>query len=50
MMVFFVFDGYSDISTAVETRKQADAIMNALYHPETPTQSNGWVGGELTRQ
>jgi hypothetical protein len=50
MMVFFVFDDWSDVSTAAETRQQADAIMDALYHPDIPRPKDEWVGAELARQ
>jgi hypothetical protein len=50
MMVFFTFDEWSDISNEAETRRQADAIMDALYNPDVPRPNSDWVGAELARQ
>ena len=50
MNLFFIFDEWSDISTAPETRVQADVIMDALRNPYQPRASDEWVGGEVARQ
>ncbi|KAF8987968.1 terpenoid synthase [Cyathus striatus] len=50
MNLFFVFDEWSDVSDAVETRKLADIIMDALRNPHKPRPQDEWVGGEVTRQ
>lgn len=50
MNLFFIFDEWSDASTAPETRSQADIIMDALRNPHKPRPSDEWVGGEVARQ
>ncbi|KAJ3514441.1 hypothetical protein NLJ89_g2384 [Agrocybe chaxingu] len=50
MNLFFVFDEWSDVSNAEETRRMADIIMDALYDPHKPRPTGEWVGGEVTRQ
>lgn len=50
MNLFFIFDEWSDVSTAPETRVQADIIMDALRNPCKPRPSDEWVGGEVARQ
>lgn len=50
MNLFFIFDEWSDVSSAHETRVQADVIMAALREPHKPRPSDEWVGGEVTRQ
>lgn len=50
MNLFFVFDEWSDLADEAEARRQADAIMDALYHPEKTRPEGEWVGGEMTRQ
>lgn len=50
MNLFFTFDEWSDVSTAPETRVQADVIMDALRNPYKTRPSNEWVGGEVARQ
>lgn len=50
MNLFFVFDEWSDISSAYETRLQADSIMDALRNPCKPRPTGEWVGGEIARQ
>ncbi|KAI3395183.1 hypothetical protein diail_1677 [Diaporthe ilicicola] len=49
MNLFFVFDEWSDVSTAAETRIQADVIMDSLRDPCKPRPAGEWVGGALTR-
>ena len=50
MILFFVFDEYSDVENAEIVRKQADMIMDALRNPFIPRPSGEIVLGELTRQ
>lgn len=49
MNLFFVFDEWSDVSDARETRRQADAIMDALRNPHKLRPKGEWIGGEVTR-
>lgn len=50
MNLFFVFDEKSDVSDGRETRRQADSIMDALYHPDKPRPEGEWIGGLITQQ
>ncbi|KAF3761522.1 terpenoid synthase [Cryphonectria parasitica EP155] len=50
MQVFFAFDEYSDVSDEIDTRKQADALIDALQNPVAPRPEGEWIGGEITRQ
>jgi uncharacterized protein (DUF2126 family) len=50
MSLFFIFDEWSDVSDEKDTRRQADAIMDALRNPYKPRPQGEWVGGEATRQ
>ena len=50
MHLFFMFDEYSDKSTADEVWEQARIQMDAFENPDKPRPQGEWVGGEFTRQ
>lgn len=50
MNLFFVFDEYTDVCDAVEARKLADIVMDALRNPDLPRPQNESIVGEITRQ
>ena len=50
MILFFVFDEYSDPENADIVKKQADIIMDALRDPSKPRPEGENVIGEITRQ
>ncbi|KJZ76904.1 hypothetical protein HIM_03781 [Hirsutella minnesotensis 3608] len=50
MNLYFIIDEWSDVSDENETRRQADAIMDALRNPYQPRPPGEWIGGEATRQ
>ncbi|KAG0702642.1 terpenoid synthase [Suillus ampliporus] len=50
MNLAFLIDDDSDGSEEGEVRKQKDAIMDALRHPDKPRPKGEWVCGEMARQ
>ncbi|KAF8884393.1 terpenoid synthase [Infundibulicybe gibba] len=50
MTLYYMFDEYSDVANPIDTRQQADIIMDALHHPHRARQVGEWIGGEVTRQ
>ncbi|KAI0041515.1 terpenoid synthase [Auriscalpium vulgare] len=50
MMLFFVFDEYTDLSHGDDVRVYADMVMDALRNPHTPRPAGEILLGEVARQ
>ncbi|KAF7346245.1 Terpenoid synthase [Mycena sanguinolenta] len=50
MMLFFVFDEYTDDKSASVVEHYAGIVMDALHHPEIPRPVNECLLGEVARQ
>ncbi|KAI0290408.1 terpenoid synthase [Multifurca ochricompacta] len=50
MVVFVLFDEYSDVANEDEVQEMVNITMDALRNPHTPRPRGEWIGGEVTRQ
>ncbi|KAI0052312.1 terpenoid synthase [Auriscalpium vulgare] len=50
MMLFFVFDEFTDKEDGKGVRKYVDIVVDAIEHPDRPRPAGEHVLGEITRQ
>ncbi|KAI0050123.1 terpenoid synthase [Auriscalpium vulgare] len=50
MVLFFVFEGYTDLSHGDDVRVYADMVMDALRNPHKPRPAGECLLGEVARQ